>query len=291
MRRGGVVVPIMVGALAVLAAAEQGLVLRYRYATGRVERYALKAAFTVTGPTNGPLPGPGSYRAEGVIKLKTISVSTVGVASQEARVERMEMTGDGTKTTWKNGTLTVQMNGQPYRMTREDQENERAELLRPMRQEVDARGEVTSARDRSDEGLFVAGLNPLGLEQQMSVIFPDGPVAPGQTWAQTIKLLTGAARAPDLTVGMTYKFVRTEKYKGADVARISFEGKGRFAEDSLKHRVSGYQLFDSRAGVARYINMKTDQAIAILMPAGGAKQSASNKVIMAAKGEIELARQ
>jgi hypothetical protein len=117
-------------------------------------------------------------------------------------------------------------------------------------------------------GGVAKGFDP-SMMSEMSVLFPEGPVSPGDSWTQQLKIpLTVMQQKMDLALDFTYTFAGVEKFQGKDVAHIDLKGTttmtgGPVAGQEIKQTFSGYELFDYSAGRQVYDKIKLNQAMTI----------------------------
>jgi len=260
---------LTLGLSAVVAAAQNGLLLRYKYTPGAVDSYVLKGtlAGAMSAPgQDGQMPLNGTV--DGSYTIKTTSVSDQGVAAQQTTLGRMEVAMDlmGMPTTMvmENGQATVTVNGQPMELPK-DMPGMSA-FGAPIKTKVDTRGRVLDV-DLSALGDLGSGFDP-SMIQEINILFPDGAVSPGQTWSNVTKLpLKIKGQSLELRISYAYTFAGVEQYQGKDVARINFKGDGGLASqpggafDRIKQAFSGYELFDYNAGRAVYDKVKLEQTM------------------------------
>jgi hypothetical protein len=290
--RGMLAVALLVVLLAAVAAHADGVVLRYKYTQGAVDKYVMKGAF------NGQISGaqeaatPLSVVVEGSLTVKTSAVTTAGVASQETTIDRMNvsssMTGVETQMTIEGGKTTLLVNGQPMEMP---QGMPGMDFLgKPIKAKIDTRGRVVSMDTGGLNEMF-GGFDPSTLSQ-MSVAFPQGAVTPGQSWSNATKVpIKIMGQRMELGLNFTYTFVGMEKYKGVDVARIDIKGTSQMSGtaanaplQNMKQTFGGYEYFDTAAGDAPYTKIHMEQTMS---GTGAPNQTMS----MSMAGDIEITRQ
>jgi hypothetical protein len=259
---------LLVLAVAVAAQAQQGVTLRYNYAAGAVDKYLLKG--TLEGVMKMPDAGemPMTANVNGRLTVKTAAVSDEGVASQDMTLERMEVAtnamGMQALMVMEGGKLTVTVNGQPVEMPYNVPGVEA--IGKPIKAKVDARGRVLEM-DLSPLGDLAAGFDPTML-QEMSVVFPEGPVNVGDNWSNEMKIpLNVMGQKMELSLNFTYTFAGVQQYKGREVARLDLKGTTRMgaggeSADQVKQTLSGYELFDCAAGRQVYDKIKLEQTAA-----------------------------
>lgn len=280
MRTRGILVVVTLGIVfCTVAYAARAVLLRYKYTPGATQKYAVRATMTtrVTGARQAP-PAAQKMTMNGTMTVKTTAVSSAGVADQEIRITEMEMVGPGMKITLRKGKVSGTMGGKPMPMSKEEQAQA---MEASLKQKVDTRGQIIGAAE--SPGSALSGMGPLGGDQ-LTAVFPKNPVSRGQKWSQSMKTTMGTAgAAPVMSIDMTYRLTRLEKYKGADVARITFRGTGKMGPvpkgspagmRNFDQTLSGYELFDYKAGVARYIKVRSEQGTKP-RPAAGKAPSAS----------------
>lgn len=260
---------LMLGLSVSMAAAQNGLLLRYKYTAGAVDAYVLKG--TLAGAMSAPgqgTPMPLNGTVDGGYTIKTTSVSDQGVAAQETTLGRMQVSMDlmglSTLIIIENGQASVTVNGQPMELPK-DLPGMSA-FGAPIKTKVDARGRVLKV-DLSALGDLGSGFDP-SVIQEINILFPEAAVSPGQTWSNLIKLpLKIKDQALELRISYTYTLVGIEQYQGRDVARINFKGDGGIASkpggafDRMKQTFAGYELFDNDAGRPVYDKVKLDQTM------------------------------
>jgi len=265
--KGMLVVIILLVALVVTATAQaQSLTLRYKYTAGEIQKGALKGAFTGTVQPSGQGEMPIGVNVDGVFSTKTVSVSDASVASQEMKLDRLQVTTDvmnmQMQMVMEGGKVTCTLNGEPMQLP--DNTPGLGALGAPIKGEVDTRGRVLKM-DLSAMGDVAGGFDPTMLGE-MSVLFPEGPVAPGDTWSQEMKIpLTVMKQKMEMAVNFTYTFAGVEKYQDKDVAHIDLKGTtvmtGGESAMQVKQTFSGYELFDFNAGRQAYDKIKMQQTM------------------------------
>lgn len=289
MRAKSLVAAGLVGlmACAAVTAAGKALLLRYKYKPGAVDKYVMKGGFTTSLVREGATHQVGEKATlDAKLTVKTTAVNAAGAASQELSVDRMEMTARGTKIVVEHGKATILVNGKPLKTPPKQYEKMLGE---PVKVQVDSRGAVVKSAAAASRGPSSA-FDPAQF-QHMTVVFPQGAVAPGQKWSGSIKLPAGSELPRSLD--FTYRFVGTERYKGTQVARINVSGAGKLQGatggkapvESVKQNLNGYELFDYKAGRVSYIKWKVQQ---VVTRAAGEKQQPVTAIM---NGEIEVARQ
>jgi len=290
--RGMLAVALLAVLLVAAAAQAQGVVLRYKYTKGAVDKYVMKGAF------NGQISGvqeaatPLSVAMDGGITVKTSAVTSAGVASQATTIDHMNVTssmmGIETQMTIEGGKATILVNGQPMEMP---QGMPGMDFLgKPIKAKIDARGRVVSL-DMGGANQMFGGFDPSTLSQ-MSVAFPEGAVTPGQSWSNSAKVpVKVMGQGMELALNFTYTFVGMEKYKGTDVARIGIKGtsamRGTAANaplQSMKQTFSGDDYFDTATGQSLYTKLRMEQT----MSGAGAPNQPMN---MSMVGDMEITRQ
>ena len=291
MRTRGMLAVVVLGfAFCATAYAAKGILLRYKYKAGASQKYAMRATMTTRmSGVKQAAPGANTMTMKGSLTVKTTAVSAAGVAAQEVKITDMEMVAPGMKMTLKNGKMSGTMGGKPMKMSKEEQDQA---VDMSLKQKVDTRGQVVGSAESA--GSPLSGMGPFG-SNQITAVFPKNAVSPGHKWSQTIKTALGAGgAAPAMSVDMTYRFAGLEKYKGADVARITFQGKGKMGPTpkggragmgDVNQTLSGYQLFDYKAGVARYIKVKSQD---VAKPRAAAGKAPSGSMTMTSDMEIIL---
>ena len=292
--KGLVAAVVLLAAAAMVAAAQDGLTLRYQYKAGTIDKYTMRGTFngTMSGAGGaGEAAMPISVSIDGAMTIKTTAVSDAGVASQQMTVNRVEantdMMGMAAQIIMEGGKVTVLVNGQPMEMPEGMPGMD--SIGQPIGMKIDSRGRVLEL-NTSSMGEMFGGFDP-SMMQQTSVAFPEGPVTPGQTWSNSVKLpMKVMGQDMLLALDFSYTFVGTEKYKGVDVARINLEGRdemrpaagGSGGLESMKQTFSGYELFDYSAGRAPYGKITMNQVATV---AGGANQA---PMTMNIAGDLEI---
>jgi len=286
--RGTLVIVALAMASCATAHSAKGLLLRYKYTPGTSEKYAMRAIVTirVTGCKQAP-PEVENITMNGTVTIKRTAVTAAGVATQEIKFNEMELVGHGMKIAYKNGKMSTTTDGKPMPMTKEEQAQT---VDMSLKQKVDTRGQVVGGVEGTGASF---GMGPFGSDQ-MAAVFPKSPVSPGQKWSQTMKMTPRAPHGVAITVDMTYRFAGFERYKGADVARITFEGKGNAVAmpkgmpavmADVNRTLSGYELFDYKMGVARYVEVNSHN-LAKPRPAAGKPPYGTMTVTMVGYMEI-----
>ena len=270
MKRIGMVVTVLVAALVVAATAyaDDGLLLRYKYKAGKADTYAVKGAMQ-GAMMGGPSPMPLTVNVDMRMTIKTTAVNDQGVASQEMAIDRMAMTtetmGMQMQMLLEGGKLSMLVDGKPMELPANVPGMEA--LGQTFKAKVDARGRVLEL-DLGSMGDMLGGFEPTALQQ--TTVFPEGPVAPGATWSQEIKLpLNVMGQKMEVVMKYDYTFVGVEQYKGKEVARISFKGSGQTRAEgaqapfsNMSQTFTGYELFDYGAGVGPSAKIHLQQSMA-----------------------------
>ena len=261
---------VMLATLAVAATAyaDDGLLLRYKYTAGKADTYVVKGV--VEGAMmGGPSPMPLTAGIDMRMTIKTTAVSDQGVASQEMAIDHMAMTtetmGMKVQMLLEGGKLSMLVDGKPMELPADVPGM--AALGQTFKAEVDARGQVLKL-DLGSMGDIVGGFDPTALQQ--TTVFPEGPVAPGATWSQEIKLpLNIMGQKMEVVMKYDYTFVGVEQYKGKDVARINFKGSGQTRAEgagapfsNMSQTFTGYEFFDYGAGVGPFAKIHLQQSMA-----------------------------
>ncbi|UCH34838.1 MAG: hypothetical protein JSV65_00345 [Armatimonadota bacterium] len=290
MRTRSAVIAVLLAIVLVGAAAQaQGLVLRYKYTAGAVDNYVMKGAFEGSMRTANQGEMPIDLSLDGRMRIKTTAVTQDGVASQEMTLDRMEvnttMMGMEAQMVMEQGQMTLMVNGQPMDLPQGMPGMDA--LGKPIKSKTNTRGQVLEV-DLSGLGDMFGGFDPATM-QEASVVFPEGPVSPGDSWSNSLKIpMAVMGEKMELTVNFTYKFIGTEKYKDADVARIALKGTAQMRGgadaklESIKQSFSGYELFDYNAGRTPYSKMHMDQVMK-MTPAADQPE-----VNMSIAGDIEM---
>ena len=297
--KGMVVMAVMLVALLTSVAAQaqeaqEALMLRYTYTAGATDKYVMKGAFegAMSGGPQGEIPM--DIGIEGALTVKTTAVSDKGVASQEIAIERMAVNssvmGMESQMIAEGGKVTLLVNGQPMEMPEGTPGMEA--LSKPIKMKLDTRGNVVEM-DISSLGDVLGGFDPSAM-YRANTAFPEGPVSPGDSWSHSIKIpLNMLGQTTEMTMSFTYTFVGTEKYKGADVVRLSLKGTGELSTTGegntpfkdLTQSFSGYELFDFKAGRTPYTKVKMEQAMA------GMPGSGEQDMSMTISGDLEVTLQ
>ena len=290
--RGMLAVAVLAVLLVAAAAHAQGVVLRYKYTQGAVDKYVMKGAFNgqVSGGQEAAMPL--SVAIDGGMTVKTSAVTAAGVASQQTTMDHMNVSssamGIETQMTIEGGKTTILVNGQPMEMPQGMPGMDF--LAKPIKAKIDTRGRVVSL-DMGGLNEMLGGFDPSTLSQ-MSVAFPEGAAAPGQSWSTSSKVpIKVMGQGMELALNFTYTFVGMETYKGIDVARIDIKGtsqmRGTAANASLqnmKQTFNGYDYFDTAAGRSLYTKIGMEQT----MSGVGAPNQPMN---MSMAGNMEITRQ
>jgi hypothetical protein len=290
--RGMLAVALLAVLLVAAAAQAQGVVLRYKYTQGGVDKYVMKGSFNgqVSGGQEAAMPL--SITMDGGLTVKTSAVTSAGIASQTTTIDHMNVTssamGMETQMTVENGKTTILVNGQPMEMPQGTPGMD--VLAKPIKAKIDSRGRVVSL-DTSGMGDMFGGFDPSTLSQ-MSVAFPEGAVTPGQSWSNSAKMpMKIMGQNMQLALNFTYTFVGMEKYKGTDVARIGIKGTSTMSGtaataplQTMKQTFSGYDYFDTVKGRSLYTKLDMEQT----MSGAGAPNQPMN---MSMAGNVEITRQ
>jgi len=253
--------------VAATAYADDGLLLRYKYQAGKADTYAVKGAMQGT-MVGGPSPMPLTVNVDMRMTIKTTAVNDQGVASQEMAIDRMAVTtetmGMQMQMLLEGGKLSMLVDGKPMELPANVPGL--PDLGQTFKAKVDARGRVLEL-DLGSMGDMVGGFDPAALQQ--TTVFPEGPVAPGATWSQEIKLpLKIMGQKMEVVMKYDYTFVGVEQYKGKDVARINFKGSGQTRVEgaatpfSMSQTFTGYELFDYGAGASPSAKIHLQQSMA-----------------------------
>jgi len=267
----GLLVVLLVGAA---AQAQNGLVLRYRYAPGDVQTYLMKGTVQGAVKTADASEMPVTADMDGRITAKTTAVSDRGVASQEITLGRLTVTteamGIQSQAVIEAGKITVTVNGQPVELPQGIPGV--AAFGTPIKAKVDPRGRVLQM-DTTPLGDLAAGFDPSML-RETSVVFPEGPVNVGDSWSSKMTIpLNMMGRKTNVTLDFTYTFAGVEQYKGKDVARLDLKGTATMASagDSAfqsRQTFSGFELFDYSAGRDAYDKINLQQTMTMPSAAG-----------------------
>lgn len=258
------------------AAAEEGLLLRFKHKTGQIKAYKatvkLDAALTPEGGETGGAGGPVPVTMKSVVAFREKVIGTrQGTGTLSMPITSLVVTQEAAfikaVVRYQNGKLTTSINGKPQPASAS--QAGLAELRKPATVRRDPQGKVTPVGNPSNAIGQLFGSASYTLVQ-----FPEMPVKVGDSWetVEKIRPTVIGGRVPFVIPEIEFRFTHTfkgiQERNGRKTALIETSGSGstvntQGAENELTQSVTGTTRFDIAAG--RVVSSQHNVILSLLL--------------------------